>query len=712
MYFETPSSLRAHDETVHWDEITSMKNNLVFIKLTEQLMRESVMAEVDGSCNETDEVVSPPSQLSQCDFCSYTSSSTGLLETHVIEQHQENLVEQIVNFGEFQLNCSICIFGANNTKEMGEHYQKKHSEKQQMFPCNTCGVLFGFQVALSEHVTRNHTTPPIDSLPVTLSPGYNSLNMEVETDQSVTSLISPSKELPPPELEPLLDGQIPPKNYLALILEQNLELIEQVNRLTKLVSKLEINQYDIFDTLSSVTKTNNDIIENHTNISDKITNINTTTRVLDNKVSSVSDFLVKLQSGYQALCNQSIQVKSKVNDLLVKTVDPSATSTPTPPPTGPETVQLSPPHFRVFSCTSCDKTYNAETSLWKHIVEEHKQQYPCLKCDFKAHIEYQIQKHMRVRHFEDHKLLYVGDTVSLNVNFKQMEREAQKAITTAKASISNTRDEPSEDHESFLAVVETELRKEKYKILVLAGGSVDITNISTEDNLDTTKLREEAVLCAQNLFCIAEAALEEYPELEKVVLVKNAPRFDPPSADPTQLRPLLSQLVDSCYFGLWCESKHKHRIVLGNHDLSLWSRHDHANIYGSPQLTRYDGVHMIGPSGFDVYTRSMMNIFRQASLIKTSPAPMEVKKSNRRPDYDPVLLVRQAIAKNRVDTATVTDSNGPPAPSSVPIPTGMAPPGQRPSSSLRASVIMNPSASTQERYSIPVSNAFNILGNW
>ena len=124
---------------------------------------------------------------------------------------------------------------------------------------------------------------------------------------------------------------------------------------------------------------------------------------------------------------------------------------------------------------------------------------------------------------------------------------------------------------------------------------------------------------------MAEAALAEHPE--KVVLVRNTPRFDPPSSDPFGLKPQLVLLTDSVYFGLWCESKFKEKIHLGNHDLDEWSKLDVCQAYGYPHVKGYDGAHMFGNAGKSILTRSILSI---------TPIPSQLPSLNPHPTYNPL----------------------------------------------------------------------------
>ena len=316
-----------------------------------------------------------------------------------------------------------------------------------------------------------------------------------------------------------------------------------------------------------------------------------------------------------------------------------------------------------------------------------------------------MKKHMKIRHFEDDKLLFVGDSIASKANIKFLERASMKSIIAVNAYSSVRDDRSFTPNENFLDVVENELKKNTFKSMVLAGGSTDITNLNTKDNPDPKTLREAATVTAQNLFCIAETALVEHPSLEKVIIAKNTPRFDSVVDDPSHLKPHLSQLVDSIFFGFWCESINKDRIVIGDHSLEEWSARHHDQIYGTKHLPAYDGIHMRGAAGSYVYTKSLLNIFKKAAVVQSHPG-----HSPAEPEYNPLQMVRQRIQSNRLSSSrpspSPSDNVAFPAPS---FPSSTAPHSALPAS--RPSVIKTPSSSPQSFYTIPVSNPFEILGN-
>lgn len=96
--------------------------------------------------------------------------------------------------------------------EITEHSKKKH-ERQQMFPCTSCGVLLGFEDALVDHVRRSHVT-------------------ELITDNAAPDDVS-NNNPPPLETESNLGNNSPKEalsnSYLAAILEQNIDLFDKIN---------------------------------------------------------------------------------------------------------------------------------------------------------------------------------------------------------------------------------------------------------------------------------------------------------------------------------------------------------------------------------------------------------------------------------------------------------------------------------------------------
>ena len=445
--------------------------------------------------------------------------------------------------------------------------------------------------------------------------------------------------------------------------------------------------------------------------------LSTSVKSLHSDVSCVSASINDFQRLHQVSVNHNRATLSLMKEIVDTrsaggAAVPNSTSQSFSAPVSPD---------QNLKCPTCGKQNDSIVSLRKHIEIYHKQepeiqviQIACTKCDFKAHTLDQMKKHMKVRHFCDRKLLYVGDSVTMNVNFGLLERESQTAIRAVEANGTDSGCNTG-NTAAFIDVIDDELKKDKFNTLVMAAGPTEISKLEMTKTSDAMLLREETVDIAKKVVSIAEAALENFPDLEKVILIRATPRFDPPSMDPAQLKPQLALLADSVLFGLWCESRYKDKIVLGNHDLSEWSKHNHSDIYGHSLNTGHDGVHLTGRLGRTVLTRSLLSVLR-TYLTKKSP-PVSCSDALNVHPYNPMDILRERILSNK-DSPSFHHSRtpkhpSPPSSSDVPIPTGIAPPQfrqQKPGQS-RQSVIFTAPPATSNRYSIPVSNQFDVLGN-
>ena len=380
------------------------------------------------------------------------------------------------------------------------------------------------------------------------------------------------------------------------------------------------------------------------------------------------------------------------------------------------------------SCVKCEKVSNTHSDLKLHTQETHIPQpinpppfnkiqispqqrsytppsIPCTKCDFKAHTLVHMKKHLKVRHYEDNKLLFIGDSVSMNADFRALEHKTKSAITAIRTN-------HTPGHDDVLNIIEKELNSDDVNTLVLALGQSEISKLDSNMNCNPEMLRERTIDMAKQIFSVAEAAIENNDKMMKAVVVRITPRFDPPSLDPLGLKPQLGLLADSVLFGLWCESKHKERIFLGNHDVHEWSKHDVVKAYGYPEIAGYDGVHLYGQMGKNILTRSLSNILQQTQGIlspinppaNVSPATTATPVTSTT-TYNPMLMLRNRILSQR------SSSSPRPPTSCQPPPSRSQPASPRLLSSQRVPVIRVLKHVTQDHYNVKVSNPYEVLGN-
>jgi hypothetical protein len=118
------------------------------------------------------------------------------------------------------------------------------------------------------------------------------------------------------------------------------------------------------------------------------------------------------------------------------------------------------------------------------------------------------------------------------------------------------------------------------------------------------------------MFKLAESVLQTYKDIEKVIILKKPPRFDPIRDDPLQLKPQLSSLGNALLFDLWCKSNMRNKIVIGDHQIPHLLGDSHHLVFGHPESGKYDGLHLHGSEGQATFQASILGIMRTAGLIR------------------------------------------------------------------------------------------------
>ena len=220
------------------------------------------------------------------------------------------------------------------------------------------------------------------------------------------------------------------------------------------------------------------------------------------------------------------------------------------------------------------------------------------------------------------KTLFIGDSISSNVDIKSLEDATGSSITSVRAycSLNDTTENEVKQaakfpNKNFQDVTPAELAKDVYNTLILQAGSEDITNLNTRANQSQYMeyFKQEAVISAKNLFQTATNALSGSSTLEKVVIMKQTPRYDPLTLDPLSLKPALSELYNNTLTQEWMDSDYKHKIHIGNHNNDCNGAIREAR-YRETRTGKYDGIHLYGSSGRKAYTKSVLNILKDARV--------------------------------------------------------------------------------------------------
>ena len=214
------------------------------------------------------------------------------------------------------------------------------------------------------------------------------------------------------------------------------------------------------------------------------------------------------------------------------------------------------------------------------------------------------------------KTLFVGDSISRNVYFNQLESATGTTFFHCKAYSScldkqcdALKKPPRFPMKNFQSVVPTELKKGSPPYyLIMQSPSVDITNLITTNPCNYEKLKELTLTSAKKFFDIGLQAIEDQPSLKKVVLLKLIPRYD------DDLKSELSKVFNIKIEDLWRRCSLKTKLVIGTHTIECTGSIRESRYRKSNPPSMYDGVHLYGPFGRKSYTNSILHILESQNM--------------------------------------------------------------------------------------------------
>ena len=222
----------------------------------------------------------------------------------------------------------------------------------------------------------------------------------------------------------------------------------------------------------------------------------------------------------------------------------------------------------------------------------------------------------------------IGDSITASLDNRVIERATNSTVRTARAysSLNDTCENDARaatkfPNRGFKDVIAEELEFKPTDVLIVQAGSVDVTNLKTDSgkhNEYEEYFKQETIISAQNIFETVSAALSSHPELQKVVLMEQTPRYDTITSDPHSIKPGLSKLYNRTLEKLCHQSPLKDRLIFGKHTL-VCTGGIRESRYVDHKRNRYDGIHLYGPSGGKSYTESVLSILRNSGLIKNTP---------------------------------------------------------------------------------------------
>ena len=224
----------------------------------------------------------------------------------------------------------------------------------------------------------------------------------------------------------------------------------------------------------------------------------------------------------------------------------------------------------------------------------------------------------------------VGDSIagSLHIPTIKTATKAEVKLVKAYSSSYENSDTPATfaprfPAKNFTDVLKNELKKTKVDALIIQSGSVDITNLKTETSNAEQYLeyfKQKTVISANNLFTAVTNAATDHPEVKKIILMKQIPRYDSKSKMLPGLKPYLSKLFNDTIDQLFakCQAQVKNKVIIGNHNLECSGGIFEAR-YRNIQSNMFDSIHLYGPSGMKAFTASVLNILSSAQLVQTTP---------------------------------------------------------------------------------------------
>ena len=151
----------------------------------------------------------------------------------------------------------------------------------------------------------------------------------------------------------------------------------------------------------------------------------------------------------------------------------------------------------------------------------------------------------------------------------------------------------------------------------------DVSRGAGEDN------KVETMNSVRNMVEAAHYALET-GQVEQVVLMQHAPRWDTPRKDPYGARPQLAELANDTLNRMVDQSKYRGKIMVGVQTglhVEGRARADLMTCSGDNWRSRnvkngkYNGVHYYSRQGQEALTASMLEVLRQAGLVRQARAP-------------------------------------------------------------------------------------------
>jgi hypothetical protein len=179
------------------------------------------------------------------------------------------------------------------------------------------------------------------------------------------------------------------------------------------------------------------------------------------------------------------------------------------------------------------------------------------------------------------------------------------------------------------AVLQNQLSNgRKFHTVILGAPSVDITNQDVSKGIREENTME-TIASARNMVEAADSAIES-GQVEQVLLMQHAPRFDTPRDDPYGARPHLARLANESLERMVGQSRNKEKIMVGSHTGLMKEGRERVDMMTNNgdnwrcrniNKGKFDGLHYYSKKGQQALTDSTLEALRQAGLVRGVRVP-------------------------------------------------------------------------------------------
>ena len=241
--------------------------------------------------------------------------------------------------------------------------------------------------------------------------------------------------------------------------------------------------------------------------------------------------------------------------------------------------------------------------------------------------------------------LHIADSVGRNMLYPKLESSSGSLILPRRATPSVYDERAFKPAENVQAVLQRELSGgRKFHTVILGAPTVDITNQDVSNGV-LEENTVESVASAYNMVDAANYAIES-GQVVQVILMEHAPRYDTPQQDPYEAKPYLAKLANETLRRAVGESGFRDRIMVGSLtglQVDGRARSDLMTNIGdnwrsrNAKVGKYDGVHYYSKQGQEALTCSMLEVLRQAGLVRSTKrlpfAPQDSSLPSSSPQY-------------------------------------------------------------------------------